>query len=217
MFFVWWHKGIVISHMSIYSIVKFFQLCMENNPNMVDTLFVPQRCVLFCSPVAQLVRDNRRMFLHKGSYHKFRGYAYSQLHKIGIKANASNPKRQASIEAYGYDVKFAYHVVRLAQECEQILTEHDLDLERSKEILKAIRRGEWTLEQLKDWFTTKERYLEELYFSSDLQHSPDEDSIKLLLLQCLEHHYGSLDNTIKLETPVDKLLTEIQTVIDKYK
>jgi predicted nucleotidyltransferase len=202
---------------TIYSIVKFFQLCMENNPNMVDTLFVPQRCVLFCSSVAQLVRDNRRLFLHKGSYHKFRGYAYSQLHKIGTKANASNPKRQASIEAHGYDVKFAYHVVRLAQECEQILTECDLDLERSRELLKAIRRGEWTLEQLKDWFTTKERYLEELYLTSDLRHSPDEESIKRLLLQCLEQHYGSLDSAIKLETPTAKLLTEMQAVIDKYK
>lgn len=72
---------------TIYNIVKYFDLCFENNPNMVDTLFVPQRCVLHCTPIAQLVRDNRKEFLSKLSYKKFRGYAYAQLNKIGSGAN----------------------------------------------------------------------------------------------------------------------------------
>jgi uncharacterized protein len=68
---------------SVYSIVKFFHLAMENNPNIVELPFAPHRCVLFCSPVAQIIRDRRSIFLHKGSYHKFRGYSYQQLHKLG--------------------------------------------------------------------------------------------------------------------------------------
>jgi predicted nucleotidyltransferase len=89
---------------SIYSIVKFFQLAMENNPNMLDIIHVPQRCVLFCTPVAQNVRDNRSLFLHKGSYQKLRGYAYSSLHKLGnrtetMKTEAKKPKRIKDILA----------------------------------------------------------------------------------------------------------------------
>lgn len=201
---------------TFYSIVKFFQLCMENNPNMVDTLFVPQRCVLFCSPVGQMLRDNRKMFLHKGSYHKFRGYAYQQLHKISTKSNSSNLKRQASIEKYGFDVKFAYHVVRLALEAEQILLEHDLDIERNREILKSVRRGEWTEEKLKDWFDQKEKHLEKLYQESTLHHSPDEELIKELLLNCLEHHYGSLDKVIHKNDRTEKLRNELQIILDRY-
>src|SRR5687768_13321789 len=30
----------------IFSIVKFFQLAMENNPNIIDSLFTPLRCIL---------------------------------------------------------------------------------------------------------------------------------------------------------------------------
>jgi predicted nucleotidyltransferase len=201
---------------SIYSIVKFFQLAMENNPNIVDILFTPQRCVLFCSAIAQIVRDNRKMFLHKGSYHKFRGYAYSQLHKIGTKSNSSNPKRQASIETYGYDVKFAYHVIRLALEGEQILMEHDLDIERNAEILKAIRRGEWSEEKLRSWFDSKEKHLEELYTKSNLRHSPDQEAIKELLMNCLEQHYGSLDQAVKREVPVERVISELKAVLEKY-
>ncbi len=201
---------------TIYSIVKYFQLCMENNPNMVDTLFVPQRCVLFCSKIGQLVRDNRKLFLHKGSYHKFRGYMFAQMHKVKIGSNSSNPKRAADIEKYGYDPKFLYHVIRLGLECEQILTEHDLDLEKNKEILKSIRRGEWNIERVEEWANVKERHLDELYITSTLQHKPDEDSIKRVLLQCLEEHYGSLKEAIVLEVPVDKMIRELKSVIEKY-
>lgn len=82
---------------TIYSIVKYFQLCMENNPNMCDSLFVPQRCVLFASRIGQLVRDKREMFLHKGAYHKFRGYAYAQLHKIGTTNKVEPPTKVKAI------------------------------------------------------------------------------------------------------------------------
>ena len=126
----------------VYSIVRFFQLCMDNNPNMLDYLFTPQRCVLHCTRIAGMVREKRKIFLHKGCWHKFKGYAYSQLHKMDIK----NPKgkRKESVEKWGFDVKFAYHVVRLLLEVEIILVEQDLQIDRNREILKAIRRGEWS-------------------------------------------------------------------------
>lgn len=200
---------------TIYNIVKYFQLLMDNNPNMADSLFCPRRCVLYCSNIGQMVRDQRKIFLHKGSYYKFRGYAYSQLNKIN-KKKSDNPKRQKSIEEYGYDVKFAYHVVRLLLEGEQILIEHDLNLEKNSEILKSIRRGDWSLDKLKDWFDQKERQLEELYTKSTLRHKPDEGKIKELLLNCLEMYYGSIDNCIQKDPQSKILINELKEIINKY-
>jgi len=152
----------------IYSIVKFFQLCMENNPNMVDALYTPASMVVQSTQVGQLVKESRDLFLHKGCWHKFKGYAYSQLHKIDIKNPEPGSKRAELVEQYGYDVKFAYHVVRLMQEVEMILAEGTLDLVRCNEVLKAIRRGEWTEAQIRQYFTDKERQLEDLYHKSAL-------------------------------------------------
>lgn len=203
--------------LQVFSIVKYFQLAMENNPNMVDSLFTPRRCVIATSPIGDHVRNNRLLFLHKGSFHKFRGYAFAQMNKIKNKVNASNPKRAATIDAYGYDVKFAYHVARLALECEQILNTHDLDLERDREVYKSIRRGEWTIERLEEWFTDKERQLEAAYASSSLRHKPDEAAIKAVLLECLEMHFGSLSNLLKVETrDTGSLVADIQRVLEKY-
>lgn len=202
---------------SIYSIVKFFQLVMENNPNMVDSLFLPRHCVLHSTDIFERVREQRKLFLHKGAWHKFKGYAYSQMSKIRQKSNSSNPARAASILQFGFDVKFAYHVVRLMLEVEQILAEEDLDLQKHSEILKSIRRGEWSLEKIEQFFTDKERELEKLYVSSNLPYKPDEARIKQLLLECLEMHYGDLSATVIKDTSCLSLIRELDAVLGKYR
>jgi uncharacterized protein len=199
----------------IYSIIRYFQLCMDNNPNMIDSLFTHETCVLHATKLANHVRDNRRLFLHKGCWHKFKGYAYSQMHKMRIKEPDETSVRYESIKKYGYDVKFAYHVVRLLNEVEQIMIEGDLDLMRNNEQLKSIRRGEWTIEQIEEHFFAKEKQLEEVYASSSLQYSPDETKIKRLLLEVLEERYGSLDGCIQSPEHYHGILREIQRLVEK--
>jgi predicted nucleotidyltransferase len=200
---------------TIYNIVKYFSLCMENNPNMIDSLFVPTEYILHITKIGQMVRENRNLFLHKGSWHKFKGYAYSQVHKMKSK----NPigKRKETVEKFGYDCKFAYHVCRLMAEVEQILSEGTIDLQRNREQLKSIRRGEWSEEQIAEYFTKKEGELETLYVNSKLRHSPDEAAIKQLLLDCLEEHYGSLDNCVKVQERSDVLLGKVAEIIDNWR
>jgi len=197
---------------SVYSIVRFFQLCMENNPNMVDALFVPERCILHCNAIGNIVRENRTLFLHKGCWNKFRGYAYSQLHKMSIKKPLPGSKRAKSVEEHGYCVKFAYHLVRLLYEVEEILTQGTLNLEANSEILKAVRRGEWTEERVQKFFEQKETALNEAYEKSSLPHSPPEEKIKELLMQCLEHHFGSLDKVLGQPDRYKNVLTQIEQI-----
>jgi len=227
---------------SIYNIVKFFNLCMENNPNMVDALFVPTRCVLHSTNIGEHVKDNRKMFLSKRVWHKFKGYAFSQLHKMKskyikdfvrmciendmpfdlslkemldimkkrgvsddgrtemvlilskIESNGNRSKRIPLIAKYGYDTKFAYHVVRLIDECQMILEEGDLDLTRSRNHLKAIRNGEWEMTKVEEYFDVKLKLLEDIYSKSPLRYSPNEDDIRNLLFECIEMHYGKIEN-----------------------
>lgn len=199
---------------SVYNIVKYFSLCMENNPNLIDSLFTPQSCVLHITKIGNRVRESRHRFLHKGCWPKFKGYAYSQLHKMAGK----NPtgKRRELREEFGYDVKFAYHVVRLLDEAEQILAHGDVDLQRNREQLKAIRRGEVSEEELRRWASDKEQQLENLYHQSSLPHGPDEPAIKKLLLECLEEHYGSLQGCIVEPDAATQALREVREVLKRY-
>jgi uncharacterized protein len=200
---------------SIYNIIKYFQLCMDNNPNMLDSLFVPRRCILFQTQIGELVRSRRKIFLHKGAFFKHKGYAYSQINKIKTK----NPigKRKEIIEKYGWDIKFGMHCIRLLNQIEQILTEEDLDLERNREQLKSIRRGEWTKEEVFEYLNTKERELETLYTKSKLRHSPDEPKIKQLLIDCLEMHFGNLGSAIVIPNQTENIIRDLEELIFKYK
>ncbi|MCX7666871.1 MAG: nucleotidyltransferase domain-containing protein [Gemmataceae bacterium] len=199
---------------TIYNIVDYFQLVMKNNPNMIDSLFTPEMCVLHITRIGQMVRDRRKIFLHKGAWHTFKGYAYQQVTKMA--GHQRTGKRKETVEKYGYDVKFAYHVVRLLNEVEQILTEGDLDLQRNREQLKSIRRGEWSEQQIRDYFAKKESELETLYQQSSLPYGPDEKKIKQLLLECLEEHYGSLEKCIVNPDEAITALRELALVLEKY-
>jgi hypothetical protein len=90
-----------------------------------------------------------------------------------------------------------------------------LDLERNREQLKSIRRGDWTLDEIDLYFQKKELELESLYTVSTLRHSPDEEKIKSLLLECLEMHYGSLEACIVSQDKNEKALKEIQEILDR--
>jgi uncharacterized protein len=201
--------------LTIYGIVKFFNLAMENNPNVIDSLFTPVNCVLHATRVGNLVRENRRLFLHKGAWPKFKGYAYSQLHKISIKQPQG--KRAELVAKHGYDVKFAYHVVRLLTEVEMILIEQDIDLQRNNEQLKAIRRGEWSEGRLRTWCAEKEGQLERAYAESSLRATPDEPKIRVLLLNCLEEHYGSLEDCVVDPDRAVEVLRNIQAELERVR
>jgi len=191
--------------MTIYSIVKYFRLLMENNPNIIDSLYVPDSCVLYSTPIAQRLRENRKMFLHKGCWATFKGYAYGQMHKIRV-----------IVDQFGYDVKFAYHVVRLLNEVEQLLVEENLDLAKNSEQLKAIRRGGWSLEKLEDHFERKEADLESYYLKSKLPDLPQVDAIRNLLMECLEQHYGSIDNLVNQDGKAHVAIGKIQNILREY-
>ena len=203
---------------SIYNITRYFFLCANANPNMIETLYAPQNCILKNSSIGQMVREKRHLFLSKKAWHSYKGYSYSQLGSMTGRNYTG--KRVKIVEKFGFDTKAATNVVRLLYQIEQILTEEDLDLQKHKEYLKAIRRGEVSENKIKEFFNVKEKEFEKLYHQSKLPYSPRFDEIRQLLIDCLEHHYGSLENMIKIEKDQSEsalAFTEIKEIVDKYR
>lgn len=196
----------------LFNIVKFFELCRKNNPNMIDALFTPENCVIHCTQVGRMVKDNRKIFLSKLCWPRFRGYAHEQLKKM----NDKNPtgKRKELVDKWGYDIKYAYHIIRLFDEIEQILTTGDLDLQRAREPMKAVRRGDWTAEEVRQWAMEKERSLESLYAECNLPIEPPIEPIRQLLINCLEEHYGSIGDCVAQIGWAEESLKKIDLVLD---
>lgn len=126
-----------------------------------------------------------------------------------------NQRKKDTIKK-GYSTKFGYHVVRLINQVEDILMHGDFDPMAHREMLKSIRRGDWTLTDIEDFFKRKEKLLDDLYINSSLQAYPDEEKIKQLLLDCLEEFYGTIDGSdVQTSNQLEQALLEIKKITDR--
>lgn len=176
---------------TVYSLTRFFLLCAKGNPNIIDMIFTPQECVLYSSAIGDLVRENRHLFLSKRCWQTFGGYADRQFHKMRSQDRTGN--RAKNIERFGFDIKSAYHVIRLLDEAQQMLETGTLDIQRNREELMAIRNGDLSLEQIEEAFARKEAVLERAHADSKLPSEPRWAEIKSLLVKCIEMQYPDKD------------------------
>jgi predicted nucleotidyltransferase len=178
--------------LTVYSLPRYFSLCMKGNPNMVDSLFTADECVVKQDNVGKMVRDNKNLFLSQRCWHSFKGMAYSHVSRL--RSGHTKDGRMELANKFGYDTKDAYHCVRMLMEVDMVLHEGTLDLQRNKEMLKDVRNGSWTLNDVLDFFDRKMNDLDTFLSTGEcaVPYGPDEKAITKLLVDCMEEKYGRL-------------------------
>lgn len=204
--------------LEIYSLPKFLHLLTENNPNIVELLFSPVNCLLFCNEYGKEILDNRNIFLSLRIKHKFSGYAYSQKHKItaGIETvkklkewgvtkeehlndevlknlgslGLKTGGRLSLLLKYGYDTKFASHLIRLFLFGIELLKEGKLMLPASQNnYLVDIKNGKYTWPEILEKATQLEHLTEIAYLHSKLPQTPDFEAIENLQISMFERYW----------------------------
>lgn len=66
----------------LYDIRKALNLIAGANPNMMDLLYMPDRCIQLMTPYWEVFVENREAFLSKKIRYTYSGYAIAQLHRI---------------------------------------------------------------------------------------------------------------------------------------
>jgi predicted nucleotidyltransferase len=173
----------------LYALPKFIILCLANNPNIIEYLYAPENCKLITSHWSDELVANRHLFLSKKSYHTFKGYAYAQRQKLMVKKENMTGRTELA-EKFGYDTKFASHLIRLLLECQQLLIEKTITFPLPQNnLVRDIKLGQYDL----NWVLNKADELEKLidlaYTTSDLQHSAQIDKINNLQIFLLEHFW----------------------------
>lgn len=70
-----------------FHIKKFIKLCADNNPNILEMLFVPEDCIEYVDPdFKSLILDHPEMFVNAKLIDRFIGYAKSQEQKSYTKS-----------------------------------------------------------------------------------------------------------------------------------
>lgn len=71
-----------------YELRRFLELVSTGNPNVLELLFLPEKCIIETSQQYDYLRAHRNVFLTKKCYETYSGYAKTQL----IKASGLNKK-----------------------------------------------------------------------------------------------------------------------------
>ncbi len=179
------------------SLVKFFYLAgVKGSPNLLEVLFTRRALVKYSNDIGWMLRDNKDKFLSMKTFNAFKGYAFQQIQRIKRcveRGKAETPKRQEYLDKYGYDIKMAYHPLRLLDQMNQLLDTGTMDLMNNKEECKAMRLGEWgPWEKFRDDILNRLNLLEEKALRTNaLLPKPQTGVLKQLLLDCIEEYYGS--------------------------
>jgi len=67
---------------TIFSFDKIIDLLIENNPNILDLLFLPERCIKLTTPYWNKLLDIKEEFISKKCKFSFSGYSFSQISRI---------------------------------------------------------------------------------------------------------------------------------------
>jgi hypothetical protein len=164
----------------IYSLRKWSRLAAQGNPTVLLLLFVPDREIVYVNEHGRDLMANAEMFLSRQVAQRFAGYLVSQRDQmLGLKSK-KHTNRPELVNVYGFDTKFAYHMVRLGIQGVELLTTGRITLpmpEPDRTWLRELRRGEHTKEEALDRAASLLDELERLAVSADLPPNPDHAAI----------------------------------------
>jgi uncharacterized protein len=187
--------------LTIYGLRKFLRLAAKGNPSILLLLFAP---VIYTSDAGDLLLSQWRLFHSKAAGRAYLGYMTQQFESMkaskGVRGHGG--KRPELIEKYGFDSKFAGHVVRLGYQGYEYMTTGRLSLPMEKgprEHIIDIRTGKVPYLSLLDQIVDLVRLLEETVNKSLLPERADENKVNELASGL---YRGVWDGTISLATRI---------------
>jgi uncharacterized protein len=179
---------------TLYGLRKWANLACKGNPSILHAMFAKNTLE---TPTGQYdtwfhaVRKYRYSFLCRQHYKAFLGFASAQLMRM-TGERSRNVTRPDLVEKYGYDTKFAMHIIRLLVECEELMRSGVITLPSpEKDLLIAIRNGEKT----EDWVirnaTERFEICRAAEATSQLAPDIDRNLISKVIAEAYRNHWAS--------------------------
>jgi len=237
----------------LYEFRKFIKLAIDNNPNIIEQLFVNESNIVYINEAGRSLLAERDKFPHKGLVKKFKGYAFSQKHKMVIRTDNFHEldsafnylkdyagqkevlielkdkylpfikfnrdycvigdlnlqkgifvkkavgmieerlskvgNRKNLITKYGFDTKFASHLIRLLLEGQELINTGKIEFPLSyRQTIVDIKQGKWTIKEVLDYADQLEAEIDAIVEKSALPSKPRLAEIEKFSVNLLENH-----------------------------
>lgn len=161
---------------SIYGLRKFLGLALRGNPTILLAFFVPEQFVKVQTHEGRELQSLHPHIVSKQVFAPFRGYMKQQHERLLGLRGQRNVTRPELVNAYGYDTKYAGHIIRLGAQGIEILTTGRLTLpmpEKERTLCFDVRRGKYKLHEVSQMIVEAEEGIQKAYDKSTLPLWPN--------------------------------------------
>ncbi|WNI14910.1 nucleotidyltransferase domain-containing protein [Actinacidiphila sp. ITFR-21] len=156
-----------------WEVERFCSLALRANPGLLECLHSP--LVEHADPTGRELLDLRGAFLSRRADAAFRGYAAQQLARLEADLRHRGEPRW----------KHAVHLLRLMISCRDLLRTGrlDIDVGEHRDRLLAVRRGEFSWEEVRAWSRALHEECDTALARSPLPAEPDHARVEDFLLR----------------------------------
>lgn len=171
---------------TVYGLRKFLSLALKGNPTILLALFAPPRFIRHISSPGKQLQDMYPWIVSKQVFAPFRGYMRQQHERLLGLRGQRNVTRPELVNAFGYDTKYAAHIVRLGRQGVELLSTGRLTLpmpEPDQRLCVDVRTGKYTLAQVSELIIDAENSIVGAFERSDLRLWPDRAAVEGWMVQ----------------------------------
>lgn len=172
--------------LTVYSLRKWARLALQGNPTVLLLLFLPDSAIVIRTNVGAELQKLAPAFASRRAGKRFLGYLEAQRQRLVGERGQRDINRNELVEKFGYDTKYAMHMLRLGYQGVEFLESGRLTLpvrEPIRSHLMDVRQGRSNLPDILAECTHLEVQLGELLDSSQLPSEPDYKTVESFVME----------------------------------
>lgn len=171
---------------AVYGLRKFLGLALKGNPAILLAFFAPEEFIKRHDVRGRQLQALAPYIVSKQCFSPFRGYMKQQHERLLGLRGQRNVTRPELVDRYGYDTKYAGHIVRLGFQGEEVLMTGKMTLpmpEEQRQLVLKVRTGGYTLAGVSEIIIDSEKRLQTAFEKSTLRLWPDRDMVEKWMLR----------------------------------
>lgn len=179
--------------LTIYGLRKWMRLATQGNPTVLLPLFVADEDIIVRTELGDELRSLAPAILSRQAGERFKGYLQAQRDRLlGVRGGA-HTNRPELVEVYGFDTKYAMHMVRLGVQGVELLETGRITLpmpEPWRAWLRDLRVGGHTRAEALEAADELEARLDSLLSTSLLPPRPDLAAVNAWLVSAHQRSWA---------------------------
>ncbi len=167
--------------LTIFSLRKFLRLAMQGNPQIVQCLFVPPHLCIARTALGGQLQEIAPLVISRHAGSRYLSYLEAQRQRLLGERGQKKVNRPELEAKYGYDTKYAMHILRLAYQGVELLSTGRITLpmdEATRAYIYSVRMGEVSLQDALTRAGELERDLKDLLHDAPVPQEPAREEIE---------------------------------------